>query len=250
MTDSPLQTFKALIKRIPALGPALAYARGQSRINKRPQRNQSAPQRPAGWEGSATYWESRYRTGGDSGTGSSGRLAEFKAEIMNELVARESIASVIEFGCGDGRQLLLAKYPKYVGVDVSPTVVEKCQSLFAGDQLKTFITLDEYQGETAELALSMDVIFHLIEDEVFSSYMAGLFNAATRYVVIYSSNAETAPTPSAPHFRGREFTHWVTANRPDWRLLRHIPNRYPFNGDGQATSVSDFFVFDRVDPAA
>ncbi len=246
MTDSPLQTFKALIKRIPALGPALAYARGQSRINRRPQRNQPAPQRSADWEDSATYWESRYRTGGDSGTGSSGRLAEFKAEIMNEFVMRESIASVIEFGCGDGRQLLLAKYPKYVGVDVSGTVVEKCQSLFVGDHLKTFVTLDEYRGETAELALSMDVIFHLIEDEVFSSYMDGLFNAATRYVVIYSSNAETAPKPSAPHFRGREFTHWVAANRPDWRLIRHIPNRYPFNGDGQATSVSDFFVFDRA----
>jgi len=247
MTDSPLQTFKALIKRIPALGPAIAYARGQSRINKRPQRKQSPEPRSANWEGSATYWESRYRKGGDSGTGSSGRLAEFKAEIMNEFVEHESIASVIEFGCGDGRQLLLAKYPQYLGVDVSRTVVEKCQNLFADDHSKGFVTLDEYQGETAELALSMDVIFHLIEDEVFNSYMVGLFNAATRYVAIYSSNAETQPTPSAPHFRGREFTDWVTANRPDWRLVRHIPNRYPFNGDGQETSVSDFFIFSRAD---
>lgn len=236
--DSPLHSLKRLIKQIPAVGPALAYARGQSRIKK------VAPTKTRrDFHGSTPYWEERYRAGGNSGTGSTGRLAEFKAEILNELVAKGSIASLIEFGCGDGRQLLLARYPKYIGVDVSQTVIENCKTLFSDNPDFTFLTTGQYQGETADLALSLDVIFHLIEDEVFNTYMNTLFNAGTRYVVIYSSNFEAESAPNAPHFRSREFTVWVTAHRPEWQLIRHIPNRYPFDGDGQETSVSDFFIF-------
>ncbi|OIQ76317.1 hypothetical protein GALL_420020 [mine drainage metagenome] len=238
MSDSPLQSLKKLVKQIPAIGPAIAYARGQSRIKK------VAPAKARhDFHGSTPYWEERYRAGGDSGTGSGGRLAEFKAEILNEFVASESIASVIEFGCGDGRQLLLARYPKYTGVDVSPTVIEKCRTLFRDNPVFSFVTTEAYQGETADLALSLDVIFHLIEDEVFNSYMSTLFDAALRYVIIYSSNFDSESAPNAPHFRNRQFTLWVAGHRPEWQLIRHIPNRYPFNGDGQETSVSDFFIF-------
>lgn len=238
ISDSPIQSLKRLLKQIPAIGPAFAYARGQSRVKK------VAPAKPRRhFQGTTTYWEERYRSGGDSGTGSGGRLAEFKAEIINEFVARESIASVIEFGCGDGRQLSLARYPKYTGVDVSQTVIQRCKSLFSENPDFKFLTTEEYQGETAELALSLDVIFHLIEDEVFNSYMSTLFDAALRYVIIYSSNFDAESAANAPHFRNREFTLWVAAHRPYWKLIRHIPNRYPFNGDGQETSVSDFFVF-------
>jgi hypothetical protein len=240
VTDSLFHSLKQFIKRIPAIGPALAYARVQSRI-KKPTPTKVRP----GFHGSTPYWEERYRTGGDSGTGSGGRLAEFKAEIINEFVAKEGIESLIEFGCGDGRQLLLARYPKYLGVDVSGTIVERCRLLFSDRPEFTFFTTDQYRGETADLTLSLDVIFHLIEDEVFSSYMSTLFDAATRCVIIYSSNFDSESAPSAPHFRNREFTLWIAAHRPEWQLIRHIPNRYPFNGDGQETSVSDFFIFRR-----
>lgn len=241
VNDSPLHSLKKLIKQIPAVGPALAYARGQSRINK------GAPAKPRrDFHGSTPYWEERYRAGGDSGTGSGGRLAEFKAEIINEFVSTESVSSVIEFGCGDGRQLLLARYPKYTGVDVSPTIIEKCRTLFGDNPNFSFLTTAEYHGEKADLALSLDVIFHLIEDDVFSAYMETLFDASTRFVIIYSSNFDSESEPSAPHFRNRQFTLWIAAHRPEWQLIRHIPNRYPFNGDGQETSVSDFFIFEKI----
>jgi hypothetical protein len=231
------------------IGPALVYARGQSRIKKPTAPSKSAKPRPE-FHGSSPYWEERYRAGGDSGTGSGGRLAEFKAEIINEFVAKERIASLIEFGCGDGRQLLLARYPNYLGIDVSETIIERCGALFTDHPEFTFITTQDYHGETADLALSLDVIFHLIEDEVFYSYMGTLFEAATRYVIIYSSNFDAESAPSAPHFRNREFTLWVAAHQPDWQLIRHIPNRYPFNGDGHETSVSDFFIFKRTSTAS
>ncbi|HFK5799472.1 TPA: hypothetical protein ACG0L7_003353 [Enterobacter hormaechei subsp. oharae] len=51
---------------------------------------------------SAQYWDDRYRLAGNSGAGSYGRLADFKANVLNDFVAREKIGSVAEFGCGDG----------------------------------------------------------------------------------------------------------------------------------------------------
>src|SRR3989339_1402077 len=69
--------------------------------------------------GTISFWEARYRSGGDSGLGSFGRLAQFKADVLNDFVRQAGIASIIEFGCGDGNQLRLAAYPSYVGLDVS-----------------------------------------------------------------------------------------------------------------------------------
>lgn len=236
-----LKSFKKLLKRIPAIGPAIVYARGQSRIAK------VEPEKAhLDFVGSAAFWEEQYRRGGDSGAGSKGRLAEFKAEIINEFVARESISSVIEFGCGDGQQLLLSRYPKYLGIDVSQTAIDKCRTRFVKNADVQFLTYEEYQGEVADLALSLDVIFYLVEDRVFDSYMSRLFDAATRYVVIYSSNFESEPAPTAAHVRNRQFTLWVAAHRHEWQLIRHIPNRYPFNGDSTETSTSDFFVFSKA----
>ncbi|MDR2602882.1 MAG: class I SAM-dependent methyltransferase [Spirochaetaceae bacterium] len=79
---------------------------------------------------SADYWEGRYAQGGNSGAGSRDKLAAFKAGIINSFVAERSIKTVMEFGCGDGGQLLLADYPFYTGFDVSDTALEKCRKLF------------------------------------------------------------------------------------------------------------------------
>lgn len=72
---------------------------------------------------SSEYWERRYAAGHNSGAGSYGALAEFKADVINRFVARNSVQTVIEFGCGDGAQLELADYRHYVGYDVSETVL-------------------------------------------------------------------------------------------------------------------------------
>jgi hypothetical protein len=85
---------------------------------------------------SAQYWRNRYRSGGNSGAGSYGRLANFKAEIVNAFVREHDVASVIEFGCGDGAQLTLADYPSYLGFDVADESVELCRSKFAKDSTK------------------------------------------------------------------------------------------------------------------
>ena len=201
--------------------------------------------------GSAAYWEGRYGRQGNSGAGSYGRLAEFKAEVLNRFVQEKNIKTVIEFGCGDGNQLSLARYPHYLGVDVSSTAVSLCRQRFATAKELKFLTLSDYldkgsgNGQTAELCMSLDVIYHLVEDSIFEKYMTTLFDASTRYVVIYSSN-ENQPYQKGSHVRHRKFQDWIDRNRSDWKLVLHIPNQYPFEEENpNHTSFADFFFYER-----
>jgi SAM-dependent methyltransferase len=192
---------------------------------------------------SAGFWEENYAQGGTSGNGSYGALAEGKAWFVNQLVSERAIGSVIEFGCGDGNQLSMADYPSYIGLDVSRSAIGLCQRRFAGDPAKSFFLYDgtcftDRAGIfTADLALSLDVIYHLTEDAGFEAYLRHLFAAGRRLVVIYSTNARI--TGSAPHVRHRHFTPWVEANCPEWRLTGVTA------GPNTERARADFFVFER-----
>jgi SAM-dependent methyltransferase len=205
--------------------------------------------RAARFRGSHAYWEARYAEGGNSGVGSYGKFAAFKADVLNRFVLEHAVRDVIEFGCGDGGQLARAKYLRYVGFDVSETAVRLCQEKFSDDATRSFKLLRDYAGERAELTLSLDVIYHLVEDAVFDDYMRRLFNASTRYVAIYASNSATVDGDSSPHVRHRVFTDWVAAQLPDWRLVSRVPNAYPYRGDYREGSFADFYIFEKVSAA-
>jgi SAM-dependent methyltransferase len=193
---------------------------------------------------SNAYWEARYRAGGHSGSGSRGQLAAFKAGVINGFVADNAIADVLDLGCGDGHLLSLLRVPDYVGVDVSPAALARCAKQFPQHRFVPFGALDAELH--AELALSIDVIFHLVEDAVFVSYMDALFAHATRFVLVYSSNTDFAW--SSPHVRHRRFTDYVADCQPEWRPLAHVPNRYPYDAERpEETSFADFFVYGRHD---
>ena len=219
-------TAKKLLKATPVLGPILMKRRGS-------------------FSTSGEYWEQRYRKGDNSGAGSYNRLAEFKAEFLNAFVADKNIGSVIEFGCGDGAQLKLAHYPKYIGVDVAQTAVDMCRQKFANDPGKDFCRVGELpETERADLALSLDVIYHLVEDAIFDAYMRELFARSRAYVIVYASNRNEQW--HAKHVRHRKFTAWVEQNEPGWRLASTTPNRYPYDpANPDQTSFADFFVFAR-----
>jgi len=195
---------------------------------------------------SSRYWEQRYARGGTSGAGSYGRLAQFKAETINKFVRDHNIRTVIEFGSGDGSQLQLARYPAYIGIDVSASAIDLCQTKFKDDTSKQFWLASSAQAKAAraELSMSLDVIYHLVEDSVYEQYMTGLVAAAERYICIYSSNvAKVAP---AEHVRHRVFTDWMTENAPAWKLLSKVDNPFqedPSNPDH--TSWANFFFFER-----
>lgn len=194
---------------------------------------------------SANYWRERYKSGGTSGEGSSGVLAHYKAQFLNDFVTRYRIRSVIEFGCGDGTQLRLARYPQYHGFDISPDAIDRCRSQFGDDPSKEFSLVSEYGGQQADLSLSLDVIYHLVEDDAYLQYMDVLFRSALRFVIIYSSNTNAQFDHQPKHVRHREFTDYAE-DLPEWSLLYHEPNPYPYRGDDTRGSFADFYVFQRI----
>lgn len=195
---------------------------------------------------SEEYWVSRYEKGGNSGNGSYGKLATYKANILNEFVNKYQVKSVIEYGCGDGNQLKLAKYPSYLGFDISQAAISLCKKIFQADKSKHFKLMNEYSGEKAELALSLDVIYHLVEDEVFESYLKRLFDSSDRFVIIYSSDSNDQLTNQASHLKQRKFTDYIQKNSYDWKLISYIPNKYPYNADTGEGSISNFYIYERI----
>jgi len=222
------------IKKIPILGNiarAIYWKIKGNRIKPKP------------FPGSEQYWKERYSAGGNSGVGSYDKFAQFKAEVVNRFVVEHDVGTVIEFGCGDGNQLRLADYPKYLGFDVSETALSLCKQIFISDSSKTFKLMREYAMEKAHLALSLDVVFHLVEDECFLNYMRVLFGAADRYVVVYSSDSDDNVGYEGTHIKHRKVTEWIQKNISGWVQIEHIPNRYPYKGDYLTGSFADFFIY-------
>lgn len=217
---------KQIVRRIPVIGRRLV-----------------SPTRRAAFTTSAEYWEGRYRKGGNSGSGTYNRLGQYKAGFLNRFVREHGVSKVVDHGCGDGHQVTLAEHPAYVGIDISPTIIAACRRRFADRPGFSFLNLDEApDGVMGDLAISLDVIYHLIEDEAFEGYMARLFDSSSRFVIIYASNKDAPGT--APHVRHRRFTDWIERHRPGFELIHWEPNPYPFDpADPTDTSFAEFHVF-------
>lgn len=223
---------KDILERLPIVGSLARNIKRKTRSTKK-------------FDGSQNYWENRYVAGGNSGDGSYRLLAEFKAEVINDFVERNNVATLIEYGCGDGNQLSLANYKNYTGFDVSNKVLALCEEKFRDDPSKTFKAMDSYDGERAELTMSLDVIYHLVEDDIYADYMNRLFDSADRFVIVYASNTDQNPDPRPAHVRHRAFSQWVSVNKSEWQLLEHIPNRYPYQGDNKSGSFADFYLYEK-----
>ena len=95
------------------------------------------------------------------------------------------------------------------------------------------------------MAISLDVIYHLVEDIVYEQYMRRLFSSSRQYVCIYASNFDER---TAEHVKNRKFTDWIEINEGKrWKLLKVIQNKYPYSkNDLENTSWSDFYFYELV----
>lgn len=135
------------------------------------------------------YWEERYKGGLDSGAGSYGIMAEFKAEIVNTFIENNKIETVLDFGCGDGNQLSYLKCKKYIGIDVSPMAIEICKKKFSSDQSKTFQLYDPTETNSlpeCDLVLCLDVLYHIIPEHDFNDTLDDIFSHAKKAVILYT----------------------------------------------------------------
>lgn len=198
---------------------------------------------------SKKFWNDRYIKGGNSGSGSYNELAYFKADIINEFIKNKKIKTIVDYGVGDGNQLKLINTENklYTGIDVSTYIISKCKEMFKYDETKSFIHTDNINNELkAELLLSCDVIYHLIEDNVYEEYMNKLFYMSNKYIIIYAKNEDIN---HCLHVKFRKFLNYIEDNFPEWQLIKHIPNKYPqliLGKNNEKTSPSDFYIYEKT----
>lgn len=184
-------------------------------------------------------WETRYLEGGNSGCGSYGELCNYKAKFINTFVNDKNIKSIIEFGSGDGNQMEHFEIDNYIGVDISEYIINICKQKYKDITNKNFITYDEYykNSNKYDLSLSLDVIYHLVEDEIYEKYMKDLFNSTNKFVIIYSTNWNDDKY-NGSHVYHRKFTEYIDINFKNAKLIHHEPNKYP------SLSSAEFYIYD------
>jgi hypothetical protein len=130
-------------------------------------------------------------------------------------------------------------------LDVSSTIVASCKEKFKSDSNKRFIHYKpgdfvSDDSTKSDLALSLDVLYHIVEENNYFTHLKDLFSLGKRFVIIYSTNFYLEETEHVLH---RKFTEDVLRLFPDWMLVGHIKN--PFPGNGEQESMADFFVFEK-----
>jgi SAM-dependent methyltransferase len=200
--------------------------------------------------GSATYWQTRYRAGGTSGAGSAGRLLGWKAAVINGFIAANGVGDVLDLGCGDGALAARIAVARYRGTDVAADALARTAAARDGSGDTRLIPWDAMDREPpAELALSFDVIFHLVEDRPYGLYMRRLLAASRRFILVYASNVDRAWP--ARHVRHRRFTDAIPGIDPTWRVAAHVPNPYPYDHNrADTTSFADLYLLTRPGESA
>lgn len=179
------------------------------------------------------YWDNRYKSGGNSGKGSYGVYKTYKSKVINKIIKEYKIQSVTDFGCGDGNQINDIKPPKYVGLDIAPSSVNICKKKYNLDTTKSFYVYDHTTYKKtypSEMSMSIDVMYHIFEDNIYHKYISDIFENSSRFVLIYSTNFDEKY--NGVHVKNREFTKHTP---DDWVLKEHIKN--------ETDNYADFYLF-------
>lgn len=164
----------------------------------------------------ATYWERRYQDGRTSGAGSEGDAALAKAKMIDEVITGYGLTSVIDWGVGDGVVLgHLKTKVRYLGLDVAPVAIERLRAKY-GPRSRTrwFALASEGAHEVRDLALSLDVMFHLVDEADYQLHLAQVFGSATKAVLIHANDHDGGRT--ARHVLWRKWTPDVARIFPEW----------------------------------
>jgi len=179
------------------------------------------------------YWDRRFADGIGAGRGSEGEAALAKARYVNELIASEPVETVADWGCGDGGFLGMIRAPHYVGIDVAPSAIAKAVVTHGHSRSFVLWRPGAPIEVHADLALSLDVVFHLVDDVEYRQHLAAVFGSADRLVAFHATNRPN-PEGAAPHMRHRVWIEdvpsgWELVAQPDdgmslgWYLFRRTP---------------------------
>jgi len=148
------------------------------------------------------YWDERYKKGQNSGSGSYGSNADFKADIIDQVIKEYEVETLLDFGCGDGNQISLIKSQvDYCGYDVSETTIQNCETKFKGDERKQFHVFDPmiYNPTPAfDMTMCLDCLFHVTIEEEWLKTIDCICKCSEKVVLIVTNTEE---------IRGEYFPH-------------------------------------------
>jgi len=131
-------------------------------------------------------WQQRYRDSGNSGLGSRGDLLQFKVDFINSFIEENNIETVLDFGHGDLEVANGLVVSDYTGIDIFESNVSHESHIKLVNS-----RFDEYDGDSVDLVLCLDVLYHILEDE--EEYLCKtidkLIEKANKFVVIYAQDS-------------------------------------------------------------
>jgi hypothetical protein len=172
------------------------------------------------------YWEERYKKGGNSGKGSRNFVRIWKWFNINKHV-KISDSDVIDVGCGDLAFWKGRSCKKYIGIDISPTIVQ----LNAVQRPNwNFICGDASQYHKinpAEVVFCNDILFHIINDETYKKILENLTIYSKKYIFIYTwlKNPFLPKTDDGWYQKYRDFdSYGYIFNQAKFELTQKIKN--------------------------
>ncbi|MDP8246275.1 MAG: class I SAM-dependent methyltransferase [Candidatus Hinthialibacter antarcticus] len=167
------------------------------------------------------WWDSRYATGGNSGAGSYGANYMFKRDYINAVVRRFEVKSVIDLGCGDGYQIKEIDVEAYQGVDISASVVNRCRKLYENQPAFSFNVYDEIEMERYDLAMSLDVLYHVVEPDQYGLYLNRLVSHSG-LILIYAN--ATPRSDNTAHMLFRDHIAEIQKRAVSARIIEKVMN--------------------------
>lgn len=186
------------------------------------------------------YWNKRYEAG-TTFAGSTGRLLDFKFGVVQDVVNKYKIKSVIDLGCGFPAVLAALDVGRYTGVEISDYALSELEE--HASETKTFKYLKALRkADAADMAVSLDVI-QFVPDDEYTAHLDLLFSMGKKYVLIYGPNQTGSGLQLADHMHFREFLPYIK-EKYGLEPAHIIANDYPADyRNMRGTSFSSFYLF-------
>jgi SAM-dependent methyltransferase len=142
----------------------------------------------------ARFWNERYRTNLDIGSGPGSRAQNLvlKNAIIRDTMDKHAIRTILDIGCGDIAVLKGIDAEHYTGIDISEVIVERNKILCPA---WTFLCADlakGYDPPPADLVLCLDVLIHQKRRPSYGSILSKTISATKKVALI--SGYSTRPS--------------------------------------------------------
>ena len=171
------------------------------------------------------YWENRYLNKGISGPGSRGYYKEKRWDIINQRIP--PIQDVIDVGCGDLAFWEGIECEKYIGIDISETIINRNRQLkprwiFFHRRAEEYIP-----NLKAETVFCIGILFHIMEHSCFTEILKNLCKYTSKHLVIYTWDENPFSRTGALRRRDLKYILSPSTNDSKYQYFRKLEEYFP-----------------------